>query len=66
MDAGWIVLIACVGLIAAFVAGVWVGGNFVRSSILGEIVENGFINFRDVRYRVDRIGRKPRGDTTRE
>lgn len=50
--------------LAIFVAGLTIGWkmgtDFSANNILTEVTQQGFLNLHGVRYRVDRIGRKPR------
>lgn len=62
VDVLWLAVGVGAALFAGFVGGIWVGGNHVRTYILDEIAEAGLMSTRGVRYRVDRIGRKPKDE----
>lgn len=57
-----IVAIAAVGLLLAAVC-FGIGARFIATRILTEIATQGFFNLNGVRYRVDRIGRKPKDES---
>jgi hypothetical protein len=54
-----LLLVALPSLGAGLMVGFWIGGRVVAGLILSEVVKQGFLNLKGVRYRVDRIGRRP-------
>lgn len=50
-------------LLFGIAAGIFLGGHIIGRNVLDEVARVGFFNLNGVRYRVDRIGRKPRDES---
>lgn len=55
-----LLLITLAGCVVCAAGGIWLGGYICAKFILGEVVEKGVLVYQGTRYRVDRIGRKPK------
>lgn len=62
MNVGTIAIYAIPCVAVAFCLGVWLGARLVARHMLETITDQGFYTHNGVRYRVDRIGRKPKGE----